>query len=311
MRNGAGVVQAMDGNTMAIRMNAINLKPMKQSPRFGILSWDAKASAMLQDALKNQKLFIHDVDTQDDFMRVHPDNPRKGLYVPQAETIIPKLKQAVDRLRMTLLPNNPFKIPHFRSKDTHQPGDPEFEDFKAFSDEHCIENTPGWQNIPETELSSDVHVVSVDPQQDDVPDRAAFENLVKRGATIEIRKNRFNLFEYNQPQGIDPATGKTTFQVVPNQKALKLFDMVKQTGRNIALVYGVCTDICVKQAIKGFKAMDITPIVVSDAIYGLDNSCLTNPADPEYRDIYAVTSDQLAQELTQAGLPLSPKGIKA
>jgi nicotinamidase/pyrazinamidase len=79
-----------------------------------------------------------DVDTQNDF--IHPDGK---LYVPGAETIVPKLK----RLTEWAGSNGNLVI---ASACAHQADDPEFAQYPP----HCLAGTPGQEKIFETCLEN-------------------------------------------------------------------------------------------------------------------------------------------------------------
>ncbi len=78
----------------------------------------------------NSRIFV-DIDTQFDFM--HPEG---NLYVPQAETLLPKIKALLDYATAQ-------QIPVLASADAHAADDPEFEQFPA----HCVVGTPGQAKV--------------------------------------------------------------------------------------------------------------------------------------------------------------------
>jgi nicotinamidase/pyrazinamidase len=85
-------------------------------------------------ATREPKPIFWDVDTQVDFMLAGG-----RLYVPQAETIIPNLKQLVEFARAQ-------RILIVSSTDAHQPSDEEFQQWPP----HCLVDTPGQKKIAET-----------------------------------------------------------------------------------------------------------------------------------------------------------------
>ncbi len=279
-------------------MLCINNKAFKNL-RFGHVKWNKAGSKLLQDALKFHQVIVVDVDTQFDFMHPNPV-PRQGLYVRGAEKIIPKLKIAVDALRDVILPVNRFLIPYIQTKDTHTPNDPEFKNFLAVSDSHCVEYTPGWEKIPETKIISFHRDISAQPEIPDLPVSWELPHLIDLGTSFEIHKNTYSPFEYVSLMGSDSKTGEKNYQTGPNQKVIDFFKRLKNRGSEVAIVYGVATDVCVKQTVQGLKSLGFTPIVVKDAVKGIRKDSLKDPQDPVYGDVYALTANQLKKELQKA-----------
>lgn len=84
------------------------------------------------------RLVFLDIDTQIDFML-----PEGALYVPGADTIIPRLKALMDYARQQ-------GIIVLSSADAHPPDDPSFSQWPP----HCVIGTRGQQRIRETQLPS-------------------------------------------------------------------------------------------------------------------------------------------------------------
>jgi nicotinamidase/pyrazinamidase len=93
----------------------------------------------------NGLVFV-DVDTQVDFML-----PGGRLYVPQAEEIIPNLRELMLWARA-------HKVPIVSTSDAHAADDPEFGQWPP----HCVVGTPGQRHIPET-LFPDAVVIENSP----------------------------------------------------------------------------------------------------------------------------------------------------
>lgn len=272
-----------------------NSSTLPSTLRFGFKAWDSQDSTELQAALENREVVFHDVDTQVDFIHRNA-NPRLSLAVRGAPERIPVLKALVDFLRSLVTPVNPFQFGHVKTRDAHTADDPEFSLFTAFSDQHCVEGTPGAESIPETVLSDDVRTVSKDPNLQDAPDQAEFEALVQRGATVEILKNTNGFTERLIVTGQN-ADGTPKIEYVPQQKILNFLDAMKAAGKKVAIVFGFATDYCVKKAVQGYQASGFKVIVVEDAVKGaMDNA----ENDPFYDTVPALTFEQLKAEILKA-----------
>jgi len=88
----------------------------------------------MSDQSHSRRMVFVDVDTQVDFML-----PGGRLYVPQAEQIIPNLRELMSCARDR-------NLPIISSADTHAPDDPEF----ALWPPHCVAGSPGQRRISET-----------------------------------------------------------------------------------------------------------------------------------------------------------------
>jgi nicotinamidase/pyrazinamidase len=243
-------------------MNLLKSQPL----RFGSLPWTSQDTQDLKKAYQEKSLIFWDVDTQHDFMHP-PKAPRQGLYVQGAFDIIGKLSI------LTQLAQK-FKIPKVNTLDTHTPNDPEFEIFKAISDSHCVNQTPGWTKIPETDTSPANFTLGVQAQENNLPSQEKVEQLLKEGAVLNIEKNTYSAF-----------TGNTM--------TAPLFKMFQKAGIKTAVVYGVATDYCVKAAVEGLKKLGIKPIVVEDAVKAVADHCLNTPEDPVYNDVKVISLDAL------------------
>jgi len=100
----------------------------------------------MSELTHSERLVFVDVDTQVDFML-----PGGRLYVPQAEEIVPKLRELMLWARA-------HKVPIVSTSDAHAPDDPEFARWPP----HCVAGTPGQQHIPET-LFADAVVIENSP----------------------------------------------------------------------------------------------------------------------------------------------------
>ncbi|MFC1703246.1 cysteine hydrolase family protein [Candidatus Omnitrophota bacterium] len=89
-----------------------------------------------------KRIFFVDIDTQSDFM-----HRRGALYVPGAESIIPRLKKLTAHAQKK-------DIPIIASVDTHSKKDQEFKQFPG----HCIEGSLGQRKIKETLLKKRIRL---------------------------------------------------------------------------------------------------------------------------------------------------------
>jgi len=162
-------------------------------------------------------LIFWDVDTQYDFMCADGK-----LYVPDAEGIIPQLKQLTDHAHRR-------GIRIIASADDHVPGHRELSeapDFKETFPLHCMRGTPGQRKIPETALR-DPLVIEPDP----APAKKVREQVRGHRGDILFHKHWFDVF--------------TNPNVVP---ALEELDPER------IVVYGVALDVCNRYAIEGLLA---------------------------------------------------------
>lgn len=227
---------------MIVQLQA--LQPRTPMLRFGALSVQDKAQ--LVKTYQQGQLISWNVDTQVDFMLPSKKNPRKRLYVPGAEKIIPKAKALTQLVKE-------LAIPRVDSMDDHSPDDPEFSHFKAISDSHCIHGTRGWKKLKATTLSNKPWIITDDANKSDLPNPAEFKAHASKGNPFFIYKKT------------SPVTGNA-HDVFTNPKAETL---LRVSGAKAALVDGVCTDICVKMAVEGLIKRGITVYAVEDAMKGL------------------------------------------
>jgi len=118
--------------------------------------------AMTEHPQLDDLVFV-DVDTQVDFML-----PGGRLYVPQAEDIIPNLRELMWWARA-------HNVPIVSTSDAHAPDDAEFVQWPP----HCVAGTPGQKHIPET-LCSDAVVVENSPGAFHMPRRWIGQIVVEK-----------------------------------------------------------------------------------------------------------------------------------
>ena len=176
-----------------------------------------------------------DVDTQFDFM--HADGK---LYVPDAEQIIPRLKQLTDHAHRA-------GIPILASADDHVAGHRELSehpDFRETFPPHCMRGTPGQRKIPETTLR-DPLVIEPKPE---APDAVRRRVRARRGDLL-FHKHWFDVFTN------------------PNVEAA----LAELDPQRIVL-YGVALDVCNRYAIEGLlqRHSSARLFAVTDAMKPID-----------------------------------------
>jgi nicotinamidase/pyrazinamidase len=177
-------------------------------------------------SIGNKLLVFLDVDTQVDFML-----PSGALYVPQAEEIVPQLK---DLMRCAEL----HHIPVISSADAHPPDDPSFAEWAP----HCVVGTPGQRRIRETELGG-ARVVANRP--------GAFAPPANWSGQTVIEKTEY-----------DVSTN-------PNFEAV-LDSLHRWLGRPVGkvhfVVFGVATEYCVRSSALALRHRGLPVDLVTDAI---------------------------------------------
>ena len=178
-----------------------------------------------------------DVDTQYDFMRADGK-----LYVPEAEQIIPKLRQLTDHAHRS-------GIRILASAVDHVPAHRELSDKPDFQETfppHCMHGTPGQRKIPETALK--------DPLVIDPAPRAAAE------VRAEVRSH----------QG-DILVNKEWFDVFSNPNVEPVLD---ELDPGHVVLYGVALDVCNRYVVEGLLARrpQVKIVAVTDAMKPIDAS---------------------------------------
>ena len=182
--------------------------------------------------MKDETIFW-DVDTQFDFMR-----PEGKLYVPGAETIIPK----VSEVRRFALEKGYSMIADidWHSRDNDEISDTP--DFKKTFRPHCMAGEPGSQRVG---YLGEVPIEYVGIEKQDV---GVLRKLVaKEQFHVVIRKNSLDVFDN------------------PNADRL-----VRLTKAKRAVVFGVALDFCVYYVVRGLsKLSGMQLYLLKDAVKGL------------------------------------------
>ena len=181
------------------------------------------------------RVIFWDVDTQDDFL--HADGK---LYVPDAEQIIPHLKQLTDYAHA-----NGIRI--VASSDDHDRTQPEISDspdWKTTFPPHCMRGSPGQKKIPDTALRDPLLIEPV---------AADAKQMAER-----VRAHRGDVLFH-----------KHALDVFTNPNVLTVLEVLDPGD---IVVYGVATDFCVKADIEGLleRRPHTRLLVVTDAIKPID-----------------------------------------
>lgn len=121
-------------------------------------------------------------------------------------------------------------VPLVSCVDAHAPDDPEFQDWPP----HAVRGTAGQAKVPETVTGREVVVPSAADAE--VPD--------PRAAHVVLEKQQFNVFT--------------------NPVAARVFE---RAGVDAVAVFGVVTEVCVKQATLGLLERGYAVRLVEDAIW--------------------------------------------
>ncbi len=124
-------------------------------------------------------------------------------------------------------------VPLVSSVDAHADGDDEFNEFPP----HCLKGTPGQERVVEGRTGAEVFVES--GQEGTLPD--------PRSEHVVIEKQQFSVFS--------------------NPIAEKIFAL---TGAKTFVVFGVVTEVCVRQAALGLLERGYQVRLVEDAIWPID-----------------------------------------
>ena len=183
--------------------------------------------------MKEQTIFW-DVDTQYDFMQ-----PDGKLYVPGAETIIPK----VSEVRRFALENGYSIVADidWHSRDNEEISDAP--DFKETFPPHCMAGEPGSERVG---FLGDVPIQYIEINE---MDTNAIRPLIgKKQYHVVIRKNSLDVFD-------NPNTDKLVKLIAPKR----------------VIVFGVALDFCVYYVVRGLsKYPDVHLCVLKDIVKGLD-----------------------------------------
>jgi nicotinamidase/pyrazinamidase len=174
---------------------------------------------------------FYDTDTQRDFIL-----PGGNLYVPGAESILPRLEELTRLARQK-------GIAVAGSVDRHFPYDAELQPNGGAYPEHCMAGTEGQKKVAATLPQRPVWIENRDYTETEL------KALLQQGGEIYIEKQDVDLF-------------------VGNRNAAYVLDTLLQ-GKEDVVVYGVVTEICVDLALAALKERAVRLHVPVDAIAAL------------------------------------------
>jgi nicotinamidase/pyrazinamidase len=212
--------------------------------------------------MRPQTTLFYDVDTQRDFIL-----PGGKLCVAGTDRIIPKLA-ALTKLARRL------GIRVVASTDRHFPGDAELQRNGGDYPEHCMDGTPGQRKIDETLPVKPFYVESHDLTP------TIIEQAVSHEGEIVLEKQRFDVF-----------TG--------NRNAEPLLRRLLAHYRDV-VVYGVYTEVCVRDAVRGLIRLGPKIYVVTDAIADIGSDGDSERAQWQAGGVELITFTDLESRLTQA-----------
>ena len=178
--------------------------------------------------MNTSNLLFWNVDTQIDFVE-----PEGKLYVEGAE----KIKPVWEEIRSLA---KKYHIRVVNSADFHWPGSKELSDnpdFISTFPPHCMANTKGAEYVKETQPENALVIDWDKPFNLDA-------NRLEKYRNIVIRKDEFDVFAGN------PYTSSIVEALAPET----------------VIVYGVTTNVCVKDAVIGLSKIVKNVFVVEDAI---------------------------------------------
>jgi nicotinamidase/pyrazinamidase len=178
--------------------------------------------------MRAKSTLFFDVDTQRDF--ILPDGK---LSVPGTDRIIGKLAEVTNLAR-----HHGIRI--VGSADRHFTGDPELQRNGGEFADHCMDGTAGQKKIDETAPRNPFYIENRGLNPTELADALAHPG------EIVIEKQRFDVFAGNQ-----------NTDLLLRRLLADYEDVV---------VYGVYTEICVRDAIKGLRELAVRLHVVEDAI---------------------------------------------
>lgn len=249
---------------------------------FGSHSITSKEVSQLKQAIKNKQVVLYDVDTTHGFMdqviNIRENGIRDGFPVIGADKIVPALKKIKDSF-MGLLPK-------LETVDAHKFSDPELKLFKGISDIHSEKGTKGFEKIEETIFGKPDALIEIEPEKNDVPSFQTIRKVLDKNGIIRLEKNENSPILYGNGE---------TQTVEDSKKGIQFFENLKKAGTKIALLYGVATDFCVKDAAAACKKFGIKPIVVEDAVKEAISNSLEDNNNEVFKDVAKISLDELTK----------------
>ena len=199
---------------------------------------------------------FYDVDTQHDFM-----DEDGALYVPGAEGIKPALEKLTAYAKDNGVPVIGSVDRHFGT-EAYREREGELSRWDGPFPDHCMDGTYGVEKISETK-PDDQYILIENPL-----DGAADQHTIDDAAAAPT-------------EGVAVYVEKQTFDVFSNPS---MAGLLKRAGIDEAVVYGVATDYCVKDAVMGMQRRGVQCYVVEDAVSGIDGETVSSA----YREMHDV-----------------------
>jgi nicotinamidase/pyrazinamidase len=194
------------------------------------------------------KIISFEVDPQFDFM----NKANARLYINGSEEIRPNIKRLAQHFEDRC-------IHRILTRDRHFKDDNELQENGGIFPRHCMDRS-------ESEASNGDGTFGIDF----VPE--VNQNEINTRIT---RYSRYDRTELNQivKQSFSIVIEKDTYSVFDNPNTLPILRILRPSA---AIVFGVATDYCVHQTVRGLRKAEIKTIVIEDAIAGVTEEGTTD-----------------------------------
>ena len=160
---------------------------------------------------------------------------QRDFMLPSGALYVPGAERIIPKLRRLFEFSQKHGVFVVSSADAHEPDDAEFQQFPP----HCVKGTEGQQKINETLLTR--HAVF----QSRVMDRNILD-IVRKYPQILLQKQELDVFS-------NPMTERL-LKALPQH----------------AIVFGVATEYCVRQACLGLRRLGTKVALITDAVRAID-----------------------------------------